>query len=187
MSRGTKKRKDSPGSAKVIISAGGPEAVGSPAPRASSWISTLPSAATRPTCSFLMALSSAARGTGRVTLGRALSCSTSRMWRFTASTMSPGPPDEDEAGRAVGRRRPLLEPGRHLGLRSARRRGVGQEGHGHQDQQGGHDGSGDRKSLVGSRSGSGDRKSLVGSRSGSGDRKQLLNRSRSFCSRPQEV
>lgn len=87
---------DSPGSAKVMISDGGSSGVGAPGPRPSSWISTLPSSATWPTCNFLMALSSAARGTGCVRLGRVLRCSMLRMWRFTASTISLCPPDEDK-------------------------------------------------------------------------------------------
>ena len=81
-----------------MISAGGssgPPSV-SPGRGPSSWICTLPSSATRPTCSFLMALSSAARGTGCVTLGRALRCSMLRMCRFTASTMSVWPEEDDE-------------------------------------------------------------------------------------------
>lgn len=77
-----------------MISDGGSDGVKPSGRWFSPSISTLPSGATRPKCSFLMALSSAARGTGCVRLGLALRCSMLRMWRFTASTISPWPEEE---------------------------------------------------------------------------------------------
>lgn len=87
---------NSPASPKVIISDGGSGGVESPVPRLSSRISTVLSLVTWPKCSFLMALSRAARGTGCVRFGRAFRCSMLRMWCFTASTMSLWLPYADE-------------------------------------------------------------------------------------------